>query len=491
MRESIIRNNIKKLLLEITNNVYLTIDGKYVSVDSKECYDDIILRLNDAQTLRNCCKYGTEDRIYYNGLLKILRKKKKNHPLYKLHKMQLNTLNEATIYKAFVQPFTDVIQTSIMASQGIISSLLMMAHSAITFNPKKIERIISAHENRVKNLENKYSDVLERTDTALTSPDATVAFMFFAPKTWATLLAKDFTLEKAEAFKSFLKDEEPKKFTSDSKELDKETKSLLAANNKTLKSFERILKKFEENKINNNQLLKESEEKVTDILNAAEQLVKDKKATENLNIVKTELENSLLEFFKNLNENFNKTKEYFNKDSNFGKQLAKIKTVDEFKNLISKIETDDDDVINLENFKNEIFKIISNIEKEKENLANPNKPSGEAFKNILQANLFKKQKNIKSDDQISKEDLKSIENIKVNQEQINKVAEKQIIDKLINSFFTIGSKQIKLISDEIAKLAKTNFPFLKNNQAINAMLDNSSNQEFVMALEKFKTNFID
>ena len=51
-------------------------DGQMVSADSEDCLFDIVARIEDAEYHRNSHSCGTENRIYYNGLLKGLRNKR-------------------------------------------------------------------------------------------------------------------------------------------------------------------------------------------------------------------------------------------------------------------------------------------------------------------------------------------------------------------------------------------------------------------------------
>ncbi len=51
-------------------------DGTMVDPSSQACHDDIVGRIEDAVHHRNSHSCGTENRIYYNGLLKGLRQKR-------------------------------------------------------------------------------------------------------------------------------------------------------------------------------------------------------------------------------------------------------------------------------------------------------------------------------------------------------------------------------------------------------------------------------
>ena len=51
-------------------------DGSMVPADSGSCYEDILNRIDDAQYSRDHHTCGTENRVYYNGMLKGLRNKR-------------------------------------------------------------------------------------------------------------------------------------------------------------------------------------------------------------------------------------------------------------------------------------------------------------------------------------------------------------------------------------------------------------------------------
>ena len=51
-------------------------DGSMVPADSGACYEDILNRIDDAQYSRDHHTCGTENRVYYNGMLKGLRNKR-------------------------------------------------------------------------------------------------------------------------------------------------------------------------------------------------------------------------------------------------------------------------------------------------------------------------------------------------------------------------------------------------------------------------------
>ena len=50
------------------------IDGTMISVESHECYIDVLARIEDARETRDACPMRTDARTHYNGLLKVLRR---------------------------------------------------------------------------------------------------------------------------------------------------------------------------------------------------------------------------------------------------------------------------------------------------------------------------------------------------------------------------------------------------------------------------------
>ena len=77
MTESKLRNVIRKLIKEASQEqTHRCMNGKIVPADSSKCLEDIMLRIEDAEHHRTSHSCGTENRVYYNGLLKGLRKKR-------------------------------------------------------------------------------------------------------------------------------------------------------------------------------------------------------------------------------------------------------------------------------------------------------------------------------------------------------------------------------------------------------------------------------
>ena len=54
---------------------HICLDGSVVEVESEVCYNDICSRIEDATKTRDMCPMRSDARDYYNGVLKVLRRK--------------------------------------------------------------------------------------------------------------------------------------------------------------------------------------------------------------------------------------------------------------------------------------------------------------------------------------------------------------------------------------------------------------------------------
>ena len=72
------RRKILNLLYESSAvEMHRCMNGKIVKFGSEKCIQDIDDRINDAKLERECCPGRTDAREHYNGILKILRRKKR------------------------------------------------------------------------------------------------------------------------------------------------------------------------------------------------------------------------------------------------------------------------------------------------------------------------------------------------------------------------------------------------------------------------------
>ncbi len=74
----ITKRQLKKIINEVKGNfeMHRCMNGRMVPSESEDCYLDIVSRIEDAEHHRGSHSCGTESRVYYNGLLKGLRKKR-------------------------------------------------------------------------------------------------------------------------------------------------------------------------------------------------------------------------------------------------------------------------------------------------------------------------------------------------------------------------------------------------------------------------------
>ena len=73
-----IRAFVKRILMtEGMSETHRCLSGKHVPIGSLECYDDVCIRIDDAIETRNTYPLQSDSRSHYNGLLKVLRRKKR------------------------------------------------------------------------------------------------------------------------------------------------------------------------------------------------------------------------------------------------------------------------------------------------------------------------------------------------------------------------------------------------------------------------------
>ena len=95
-------------------------------------------------------------------------------------------LHEENLYKAFVEPFTDVIQAAKLGTVDIVSNLMLIVGSVMTISPEKQKARLKNYEDRKKKLETQWEPLMKRTDDALSSGDADLVALAFAPGLYFT-----------------------------------------------------------------------------------------------------------------------------------------------------------------------------------------------------------------------------------------------------------------------------------------------------------------
>ena len=98
---------------------------------------------------------------------------------------QKEKIEEATLYKAFVEPFTDVLQAANLAGQDFLNSSLTFLRMFITFDREKAKELLKKHDERKAKIAEKWKPLMERTDAALNTGDADIIALTLAPQVWA------------------------------------------------------------------------------------------------------------------------------------------------------------------------------------------------------------------------------------------------------------------------------------------------------------------
>lgn len=93
---------------------------------------------------------------------------------------------ETSLYATFVEPFADVVQAANLATQDILNSSLMFIRLLFfTWDPKKGEKLLQRHDERASKIAEKWKPLMEKTDAALSTGDADILALTFAPGIYA------------------------------------------------------------------------------------------------------------------------------------------------------------------------------------------------------------------------------------------------------------------------------------------------------------------
>ncbi len=122
----------------------------------------------------------------------------------KIKKEIKNSLNEENLYATFVEPFTDIIKAANLASQEIVSSLMLIAGSFLTLDPKKQEERMKNFEARQSKIEAAWKPIMDKVDASLSTGDADIAAFAFAPGLWAASSLGTSAYNAAEGIGSYL-----------------------------------------------------------------------------------------------------------------------------------------------------------------------------------------------------------------------------------------------------------------------------------------------
>lgn len=94
-------------------------------------------------------------------------------------------INESNLYTTFVEPFTDVFQAINLGAQDFLNSYITYLRLWITWNPEKAKQLLADHDRRRAEIAEKWKPLMEKTDKALSSGDADIIALAYAPQVWA------------------------------------------------------------------------------------------------------------------------------------------------------------------------------------------------------------------------------------------------------------------------------------------------------------------
>ena len=135
-----------------------------------------------------------------------LRKQRLKSDIKKKVKKTKELQVESSLYTTFVEPFSDVFDALKISSKEIVSNLMMVTGQVLAFTPGQQERRMKKYEERQKKIADQWKPIMDRADEALSTGDADIAALAFAPGLYAVSALGAKTYNAAEGIGSYLDD---------------------------------------------------------------------------------------------------------------------------------------------------------------------------------------------------------------------------------------------------------------------------------------------
>ena len=114
----------------------------------------------------------------------LLKQKIKRSVRKVIRKSSPNIVNE-NLYTTFVEPFSDAIQAISLGAQDFLNSYITYLRLFITWDPEKGKQLLADHDKRRAEIAAKWKPLMDKTDKALSTGDADIVALAFAPQVWA------------------------------------------------------------------------------------------------------------------------------------------------------------------------------------------------------------------------------------------------------------------------------------------------------------------
>ena len=338
----------------------------------------------------------------------------------------------------------------------------MMFRSLLAFDPEKLKALNEAHDRRVEAVEKQYADVLKRTNASLSGPDASVAFMLFAPNLWSSIYAKEWTANKIDNITNAYKYVDNR---SQKEKIGKVSSSNKKINDSYL-TFKNLFENKNFQKNNSNIIFENEKQKNQSNEELMKELIESDEFIESTKKMREVFVEGLIQSIKPTNDEISKLNDLFDPSSEFGKNLMQSESIEEIKKLINEIDVGEQNIFNIKNLKEKLLESLDKSEKQINKMSNPSEKTGESLSDLLKAQLFKSEKKFEKDKELSPKDIEDIRNTELNKETANEVAEKEVLKDVKKGFFTDGKNQLESIKSEISEIILNKFSFLKDEKAI-------------------------
>ena len=113
-------------------------------------------------------------------------------------------IDEASLYTAFVQPFTDIIKAAKLTGMDILNSLKLQFDMLFTLGTKGMDEAMGNFDKRKADIEKDWAPLMERVDKGLSSGDADLIALVLAPTAFLTTEAAMAAYDSAESFAEYM-----------------------------------------------------------------------------------------------------------------------------------------------------------------------------------------------------------------------------------------------------------------------------------------------
>lgn len=124
----------------------------------------------------------TKEEQVRKWIRKILRESRAQEEITLLIEERKLLTEDEALYNTFVAPFTDVLKATALAGQDILNAIRLNVEMLVTLDPDKMDKILGEYDKRHDAIAAKWAPLMEATDAALSTGDASLVAFVLAPQ---------------------------------------------------------------------------------------------------------------------------------------------------------------------------------------------------------------------------------------------------------------------------------------------------------------------